>query len=112
MDCTAAAHPLVLRPIIERFERAGHEVAVTAREYGQTLGILERLGLEYQRVGRHGGAGSAGKAAALARRSGALARWARRRDFDLATSSLREYEQRLNWGVSGAALNALLRSLL
>jgi uncharacterized protein len=84
VDCTAAAHPLVLRPIIERFERAGHEVAVTAREYGQTLEILERLGLEYQRVGRHGGAGTAGKAAALARRSGALARWARRRDFDLA----------------------------
>lgn len=31
---------------------------------------------------------------------------------DLATASLREYEQRLNWKVSGAALSALLRSLL
>ena len=45
VDCTAAAHPLVLRPIIERLEAQGHEVFVTAREYGQTLGVLERLGI-------------------------------------------------------------------
>jgi glycosyltransferase involved in cell wall biosynthesis len=31
---------------------------------------------------------------------------------ELAFSSLREYEQRLNWNVSGAALSGLLRSLL
>ena len=35
-DCTAAAHPLVLRPIIEGLRERGHEVEVTAREYGQT----------------------------------------------------------------------------
>ena len=51
VDCTAAAHPLVLRPIIERLEAQGHEVFVTAREYGQTVGILERLGMPYT-VGR------------------------------------------------------------
>ena len=45
VDCTAAAHPLVLRPIIERLQARGDEVFITAREYGQTLGILERLGL-------------------------------------------------------------------
>ena len=38
IDCTAAAHPLVMRPIIERLEAAGHRVSVTAREYGQTPG--------------------------------------------------------------------------
>ena len=62
-DCTAAAHPLVLRPIIERLQAAGHEVEVTAREYGQTVGILERLGIRYTSVGAHGGASSAGKPA-------------------------------------------------
>ena len=51
VDCTAAAHPLVLRPLIERFEARGDEVFVTAREYGQTLGILDRLGIPYT-VGR------------------------------------------------------------
>ena len=84
VDCTAAAHPLVLRPIVDRLEGAGHEVAVTAREYGQTTGLLERLGMPYETVGAHGGASTAAKALALARRSGALAGWARKRRFDLA----------------------------
>jgi uncharacterized protein len=84
VDCTAAAHPLVLRPILERLQAMGHGVRVTAREYGQTLGILERLGIPYQAVGRHAGASKALKAGAVAGRSLALARWARRSGFDLA----------------------------
>ena len=81
VDCTAAAHPLVLRPIIERLEGAGHEVEVTARRYGQTEGILERLGIPYTSVGAHGGASMLGKAAALAGRSARLWRWARGREL-------------------------------
>jgi len=84
VDCTAAAHPIVLRPLIERFTEQGHEVAITAREYGQTLGLLERLGLPYEAVGVHGGSSAPSKAVALARRSAALVRWARPRRFDLA----------------------------
>jgi len=84
VDCTAAAHPLVLRPIIERLEAAGHEVRVTAREYGQTLGVLERLRIPYQSVGRHAGRSTARKAGAVARRSLALARWAQPQRFHLA----------------------------
>jgi predicted glycosyltransferase len=74
IDCTAAAHPLVLRPIVERLEAQGHDVFITAREYGQTLGILDRLGLPYTTVGEHGGASRAGKAWALGSRSSRLAR--------------------------------------
>ncbi|MGI9019176.1 MAG: DUF354 domain-containing protein [Solirubrobacterales bacterium] len=84
VDCTAAAHPLVLRPIIERLREGGHEVNITAREYGQTVGLLERLGMEHSVVGRHGGASIARKATAVAGRSSLLARWARSRRFDLA----------------------------
>jgi uncharacterized protein len=84
VDCTAAAHPLVLRPIIERLRAAGHEVEITARAYGQLLGLLERLGMPYDAVGKHGGASMLGKGAALARRSSMLVRWARPRRFDLA----------------------------
>src|SRR6266511_6072926 len=84
VDCTAAAHPLVLRPIIERLEARGHEVRVTTREYGQTLGVLERLGIPYEAVGRHAGASLGRKASAVATRSFALARWARPQGFDLA----------------------------
>src|SRR3712207_1992380 len=84
VDCTAAAHPLVLRPIVERLGADRPEVVVTTRDYGQTVGILERLGIPHTVVGRHGGAATTGKALALARRSAALARWARPRRFDIA----------------------------
>lgn len=90
VDCTAAAHPLVLRPLIERFEARGHEVFVTTREYGQTVGILERLGIPYTMVGEHGGASRLGKARALGGRSARLARlvWRRRPQLALAHGSV------------------------
>ena len=84
IDCTAAAHPLVLRPIIERLEAAGHEVEVTARRYGQTEGILERLGIPFTSIGVHGGASMPAKGRALVGRSARLWGWARGRRFELA----------------------------
>jgi uncharacterized protein len=90
VDCTAAAHPLVLRPIIERLRAQGHEVFITAREYGQTLGVLDRLGLPYTTVGEHGGASKLGKARALGGRSARLARvvWRRRPQLALGHGSV------------------------
>jgi predicted glycosyltransferase len=84
IDCTAAAHPVVLRPVIALLRERGHEVAITARDYGQTEGLLERFGLAYESFGSHGGAATGSKALALAGRSAALGRWARPRRFDLA----------------------------
>ena len=83
VDCTAAAHPVVLRPVIEELGARGHEVEITARRYGQTEGLLDRLGLSYESFGSHGGASTLSKGTALASRSAALARWARPRGFDL-----------------------------
>jgi uncharacterized protein len=90
LDCTAAAHPLVLRPVIERLEARGDEVFVTAREYGQTEGVLERLGIPYTSVGSHAGASSLGKLKAGAGRSAGLARmiWKRRPDLGIAHGSV------------------------
>jgi uncharacterized protein len=90
IDCTAAAHPLVLRPILERLEARGDEVFVTAREYGQTVGILERLEIPYTAVGSHGGGSSLGKAVALCARSARLAGpiWERQPDLAIAHGSV------------------------
>lgn len=90
VDCTAAAHPLVLRPVIERLRARGHEVFVTAREYGQTIGVLERLGIPYEAVGAHGGASLPAKGRALAGRSARLAGlvWRRRPDLAIAHGSV------------------------
>jgi hypothetical protein len=89
-DCTAAAHPLVLRPIIERLEAGGHDVFVTTREYGQTVGILERLGIPFTVVGEHGGGSKLGKGVALAGRSARLIRyaWGRRPNLAIAHGSV------------------------
>jgi hypothetical protein len=83
-DMTAPAHPIVLRPVIERLRAEGHDVHVTARDYAQTLGILDRLGLEYQAVGRHGGASRPRKLAALLSRTARMGLIGRRGRFDLA----------------------------
>jgi uncharacterized protein len=82
---TASAHPVVFRPVIHRLRERGHEVAITARDYSQTLGLLKLQRLDYIAVGRHPGASRARKLAALVTRTGKLHRWARGR-FDLAVA--------------------------
>ena len=84
IDMTAPAHPLVFRPIIARLREAGHEVQVTARDYAQTLELLELHGIEHTALGRHGGATRARKLASLLSRTRAMRRVGRRGNFDLA----------------------------
>jgi predicted glycosyltransferase len=84
VDLTNSPHVLVMRPVIERLRAAGHDVEVTARDFAQTLELCERFGIEHTPIGRHRGERRLSKAAGLAQRSAALARWARPRGFDLA----------------------------
>ena len=84
VDLTNSPHVLVMRPVIEVLRARGAEVEVTARDFAQTLALCERLGIAHTAIGRHRGGGLAAKARGLADRSFALARWARRRRFDLA----------------------------
>jgi predicted glycosyltransferase len=73
-----------MRPVIEALQARGHQVSVTARDFAQTLGLLERFGIEHSVIGRHRGGRVAAKAAGLVDRSVALARWARGQQFELA----------------------------
>ena len=75
---------MIFRPLIARMVARGHEVTVTARDFAQTLGLLERYGIPHEVHGAHGGAGRAGKARAMASRTTALTRFARRERFDVA----------------------------
>ena len=84
MDMTASAHVLVFRPLIEILRARGDEVEITAREYAQTLQLLELHGLEATVIGRHGGRSRFAKARAMAGRLRALRRWAKGRGFDVA----------------------------
>jgi predicted glycosyltransferase len=86
IDMTAPAHPLVFRPLIERLEARGHELTVTAREYAQTIDLLELHGIDHISVGRHGGASRARKLASLVSRTRAVRSYTKGRGFDLAVA--------------------------
>jgi uncharacterized protein len=84
VDLTNSPHVLVFRPLIELLRDRGHEVEVTAREYAQTMQLLELHRIEATVVGHHGGASTLGKARAELSRVPALRGWAKPRRFDLA----------------------------
>jgi uncharacterized protein len=84
VDLTNSPHVLVFRPLIQLLRERGHEVEVTAREYAQTLQLLELHGIDATPIGRHGGGSTVGKAAGELGRLPALRRWAKPRRFDLA----------------------------
>jgi predicted glycosyltransferase len=90
IDLTNSPHVLVMRPVIERLGAQGHEVAVTARDFAQTLQLCDRFGIAHLAVGHHRGERVAAKALGLASRSTALVRWARAQEhatgrrFDIA----------------------------
>jgi predicted glycosyltransferase len=84
MDFTASAHPLVFRPLVELLQAQGHEVEITAREYAQTLQLIEAHGMTATVIGHHGGRSAMGKAQQMRTRLKALRKWAKPREFDLA----------------------------
>jgi uncharacterized protein len=84
VDLTNSPHVLVFRPMIRLLRERGHEVEVTAREYAQTLQLLELHGIEATPIGRHGGRSALGKAVGELGRLPALRRWAKPRRFGLA----------------------------
>src|SRR5215207_9915781 len=84
VDLTNSPHVLVMRPLIETLRGRVAQVEVTARDFAQTLGLLERFGIAHTAIGRHRGGRLASKGLGLLSRSGGLVRWARDRRFDVA----------------------------
>ena len=84
VDITAPAHVLVFRPLIQLLRERGDEIEVTAREYAQTVQLLELHGIEAELIGRHGGRSRLGKLGTMATRMTGLRRWARGRHFEAA----------------------------
>jgi len=84
IDMTAPAHVLVYRPLMELLREQGAEIELTARDYAQTLQLLELHGMEAEVIGHHGGRSRLGKARSLFSRLHRLHRWAKGRNFDIA----------------------------
>ncbi len=86
IDMTNSPHVLVLRPIIQEFRDRGWEVVVTAREFAQTLPLLDRFGIAHTVIGRHRGRNLGAKAIGMASRTSAMIRFGAGKHFDLAMS--------------------------
>ena len=85
VDITNSPHVPFFRPLLRLLAEDGHDVEVTARDYAQTLELLELNGIAHRVVGpAHGGAGALGKARAMAGRLPALRSFAKGGRFDLA----------------------------
>ena len=84
IDMTASAHPLVFRPLVALLHARGDDVEITARDYAQTLQLIEQHGMSATVIGHHGGRSRLGKARQMRTRLHALRGWARTGDFDLA----------------------------
>jgi len=69
VDIDNAPHVLVLRPIIDELKKRGHDVILTARDFGQTIGLLELYGMDYVKVGVHPGPNKLKKIQGLVDRS-------------------------------------------
>jgi hypothetical protein len=87
IDVTNSPHVVFFRPLVALLEARGHDVTITARDFAQTLELLEDASLAHTVVGPpHGGASRIGKVRAMASRLRTLRRYARGRGFDVALS--------------------------
>ncbi len=100
IDLANSPHVPFFRALAGEFRARGHEVAVTAREFAQTIELARAAGLRPEVVGGHGGGKLSGKAGNLLGRAWALARWARGRGFGLAVGH-NSYSQVLAARASG-----------
>ena len=87
IDVTNSPHVLFFRPLVALLEERGDEVSITARDFAQTLELLDDAELAHTVVGPpHAGASRPAKVRAMASRLRALRSFARGRDFDVALS--------------------------
>jgi predicted glycosyltransferase len=87
IDVTNSPHVVFFRPLVALLAERGHDVTITARDFAQTVELLEDARLGYTVVGPpHGGASRVRKVQAMGSRLHALRRFAGPRGFDLALS--------------------------
>jgi len=86
IDITNSPHVLFFEPIIRDLKAGDHDVFVTARDYAQTVPLLEQKAIDYRLIGRHRGKASAAKALGLVARSSRLFAYGVGKRFDVAFS--------------------------
>ena len=86
IDLANSPHVPFFKALTRQFVARRHEVETTAREFAETIPLARAAGFTPEIVGRHAGAAVGAKAGGLIKRAWELARWGRKRSFDLAIS--------------------------
>ena len=86
IDIDNAPHVWIMEPIIKDLEKRGHKVLITARDYGQTIELLNLKSIPYKRIGSHPGKSKFKKIIGLTGRMISLYIWALDKKIDVAFS--------------------------
>lgn len=86
IDLGNSPHVPFFAALAKEFERRGHEILWTARDYAQTVPLAKKANLPIEIFGTHGGKGIAQKGLKFGERSLELIRWTRGKKIDLVVS--------------------------
>ena len=91
IDITNSPHAIFYNAMIPKIEKNGYKVVVTARDYAQTIELLDLFDIEYKLIGKHQGKNKIKKLFGLFTRSIALIKFAKGQHFDGALSMSSQY---------------------
>lgn len=83
IDLSNSPHVPFFRALAAEFERRGHNILWTLRDYAQTVELANQAGIDAPLFGTHGGGNLLAKFGKFAARIIELSRWARRQNIDL-----------------------------
>ena len=86
IDLDNSPHVPLFRPVINELNRQGVKTIVTARDFAQTISLLDLWSLNYTPVGKHGGKNKIGKIFNLFIRANQLRKFIKKHKIDLAVS--------------------------
>lgn len=86
IDIDNSPHVLIFRPIIAELQKQGVIVIITARDFAQTIQLLDLYQISFIKIGRHGGKNKILKILNLFHRVYQLYKFAHHRSFDIAIS--------------------------
>lgn len=84
IDVASAPQVQLYRPIMKEFERQGHKVFFTARDFLETVALAKLYQLPFTVIGQHGGETLIGKTLAIARRTWLLIQFIRHHQIHIA----------------------------
>ena len=86
IDLDNSPHVPLFRPVIRELDRRNIECIITARDFAQTINLLQLWGIPFKKIGRHGGKNKLKKVANLFIRANKLRAYIKNKSIDLAVS--------------------------